>query len=321
MRRGSLNGRRGGGGALRRVSAYRAFRVLHGSRRSLGAARSQPIGDRLRITCTVFNSSVQQVPGHPGNRSTVKVSIITACYNSERTIVDTIRSVSSQTYRDVEYVVVDGESTDQTPEILDQYRSCIARLIREPDVGIYDALNKGIAASTGDIIGFLHSDDIYAANETIECVVDEMSSQSLDALYGDVAFVRGDNFDRVVRVYSSSRFGPSRIAWGWMPAHPALFLARSVFQRFGHFKTDYAIAGDFEFIARIFSSAALKYRYLPRILVKMRMGGKSTKGWRNTLTLNREVLRACRENGISSNYFKILSKYPAKALEFLVVSR
>jgi glycosyltransferase involved in cell wall biosynthesis len=251
----------------------------------------------------------------------MKVSLITACYNSARTIAHTIRSVSSQTYRDIEHILVDGGSTDHTLDIIDAQRESISKLIHGPDKGIYDALNKGLAASTGDIIAFLHADDIYASNDVIERVVDEFLAHSVDAIYGNVAFVRDDDFGRVIRVYSSERFRPSRIAWGWMPAHPALFLSRKVFEKFGRFKTDYTIAADFEFVARIFSTPNFKYRYLPRVLVKMRMGGISTKGWRSTVTLNKEVLRACRENGISSNYLKILSKYPAKALEFLISPR
>lgn len=251
----------------------------------------------------------------------MKVSVITACYNSARTIADTIRSVSSQSYRDIEHILVDGGSTDQTLDIIDSQRRLISKLIPGPDHGIYDALNKGLAESSGDIIAFLHADDIYANNDVIASVVEESLAHSLDALYGDVAFVRGDDVNRIVRVYSSGRFRPSRIAWGWMPAHPALFLSRRVFEKFGRFKTDYTIAGDFEFVARTFSTPNFKYRYLPKILVKMRMGGISTKGWRSTVTLNKEVLRACRENGISSSYLKILSKYPAKALEFLISSR
>lgn len=251
----------------------------------------------------------------------MKVSVITACYNSARTIADTIDSVSSQSYGDIEHVVVDGGSRDGTLDIIAARRTSIARLIPGPDAGIYDALNKGLAESSGEIIGFLHSDDVYADDDVIQCVVREFSSHSLDAVYGDVAYIRGDKPDRIVRVYHSGRFRPSRIAWGWMPAHPALFLAKRVFDKFGRFKTNYAIAGDFEFVARIFSTPGFRYRYLPKVLVKMRMGGISTKGWRSTVTLNREVLRACRENGIHSNYLKILSKYPAKALEFLFSSR
>ena len=247
----------------------------------------------------------------------MRVTIITACYNRAATIGGAIESVASQTYRDIEHIVVDGGSTDGTLDVVARHRS-VARLIPGPDKGVYDALNKGIAAASGELIGFLHSDDVYAGNGVIERIATEMNARALDALYGDVAFVRADDLDRVVRVYSSRRFRPSRIGWGWMPAHPSLFLRRRLFQEHGAFRTDYTIAGDFEFVARIFSQPNLRHEYLPEILVKMRLGGISTKGWRSTLTLNREVLRACRQNGIPSNYLKILSKYPAKLLEFLV---
>lgn len=251
----------------------------------------------------------------------MKFSVITACYNSATTIADTIRTVASQNYREVEHIFVDGGSTDGTLDIIEAARGPNSKLIPGPDKGIYDALNKGLAASTGDLVGFLHADDMYADESVISRIVDEFRSDSLDAVYGDVAFVRRDDIGRIVRVYDSGRFRPSRIAWGWMPAHPALFLSRRIFERFGGFKTDYRIAADFEFVARIFSAPGFKYRYLPQVLIKMRMGGISTKGWRSTLTLNKEVLRACRENGINTNYLKILSKYPAKALEFLFPAR
>jgi len=248
----------------------------------------------------------------------VKVSVITACYNRAQSIAAALDSVASQTYRDIEHVVVDGGSTDGTLELISARGGSIAKLITGPDRGIYDALNKGLAASTGDLIGFLHSDDVYAGSDVIQTVVEQAQTRSLDALYGDVVFVRADEPNRVVRRYSSRRFRPSRISWGWMPAHPSLFVCKRLFERFGAFKTDYAIAGDFEFIARIFARPSFNYGYLPKVLVKMRMGGISTQGWRSTLRLNKEVLRACRENGISSNYLKLFSRYPAKALEFLL---
>jgi glycosyltransferase involved in cell wall biosynthesis len=247
----------------------------------------------------------------------MRVTIITACYNRAATIGEAIESVAGQTYPDIEHIVVDGGSSDGTLDVVARYRS-VGRLIPGPDKGVYDALNKGIAAASGELIGFLHSDDVYANAQVIERVAVEMKARSLDALYGDVAFVRADDLSRIVRVYSSRRFRPSRISWGWMPAHPGLFLRRKLFQDYGVFRTDYTIAGDFEFVARIFSRQNLRHEYLPEVLVKMRLGGISTRGWRSTLTLNREVLRACRQNGIPSNYLKILSKYPAKLLEFLV---
>jgi glycosyltransferase involved in cell wall biosynthesis len=251
----------------------------------------------------------------------MKVSIVTACYNSARTIAGALDSVASQTHPDIEHIVVDGGSADGTLDAVAARAGRIAKLIPGPDRGIYDALNKGIAVATGEVIAFLHSDDVYAGPWVIERVVRRMSAESLGALYGDVAFFRGDDPERPVRRYSSRRFRPSRIGWGWMPAHPALFLSRTLFQRYGSFKIDYVIAADFEFVARIFAHPTFRYAYLPEVLVKMRTGGTSTKGWRSTLVLNREVMRACRENGIRTNYLKILSKYPAKALEFLVPAR
>jgi glycosyltransferase involved in cell wall biosynthesis len=251
----------------------------------------------------------------------VRVSVITACYNSAATVLGTIRSVAGQTYRDIEHVFVDGGSQDATLDIIRANRGADTKLITGPDAGIYDALNKGLAASSGSVISFLHADDVYASADVIATVVQTMAAESLDAVYGDVEFVRPENLAKVVRLYTSRRFSPSRIAWGWMPAHPALFVSARVFRQFGGFKTDYKIAGDFEFIARVFSKPQLRYRYLPKVLVRMRTGGLSTRGWRSTLTINQESLRACRENGISSNYLKILSKYPAKALEFLLVNK
>ena len=251
----------------------------------------------------------------------MKVSVITACYNRVQTLGAAIDSVASQTHGDIEHIVVDGGSIDGSLDVISARRGSIAKLITGPDRGIYDALNKGVAASTGDMIGFLHSDDVYAGSDVIQTVVEQARTRSLDALYGDVVFVRAEEPNRVVRRYSSRRFRPSRISWGWMPAHPSLFVCKRLFERFGSFKTDYAIAGDFEFIARIFARPSFKYGYVPKVLVKMRLGGVSTQGWRSTLKLNKEVLRACRENGISSNYLKLFSRYPAKALEFLVPSQ
>jgi glycosyltransferase involved in cell wall biosynthesis len=251
----------------------------------------------------------------------VKFSVVTACYNSVRTIAGALDSVAAQTHPDIEHIVVDGGSEDGTLEVVASRRARIARLIPGPDRGLYDALNKGVAAATGEVIAFLHSDDVYADSRVIERVARRMSAESLGALYGDVAFFRGDDLARRVRVYSSRRFRPSRLAWGWMPAHPALFVSKRLYDQHGPFKTDYKIAGDFEFVARLFARPAFRYAYLPEVLVLMRMGGISTRGWKSTLLLNREFMRACRENGIGTNYFKLLSRYPAKVLEFLPLAR
>ena len=246
----------------------------------------------------------------------MKISVITVCFNSAQTIESTLDSVASQTDVVVEHIVVDGASTDHTATILQAHLHQLAQVISEPDRGIYDAMNKGVRVATGDVIGFLNADDVYAHQNVLAEVARIMKRERLDALFGDVEFFRPENYSRTLRRYSSARFRPDRIGWGWMPAHPALFVRREVFQRVGVFRTDYRIAGDFEFVARAFGSKALRYRHLPEVLVRMRTGGISTGGWRNTLLLNREVLRACRENGIQSNMLKILSKYPVKLLEY-----
>lgn len=247
----------------------------------------------------------------------MKISIITVAFNAARTIADTLESVAAQTHPEIEHIVVDGASTDSTLEIIQRHRKHISRLISEPDQGIYDAMNKGLASATGEVIGFLNADDVYADNGVLERVSAIMAKDDLDALFGDAEFVSPTRPNQPLRRYRSERFRPERIAWGWMPAHPALFLRRSVYERFGKFRTDYRIAGDFELVARIFHGGTLAYRHVPEVLVRMRTGGISTGGWRNTLLLNREVLRACRENGIPTSLPKILSKYPAKLLEFL----
>jgi glycosyltransferase involved in cell wall biosynthesis len=246
-----------------------------------------------------------------------RISVVTVAFNSAATIADTLRSVAVQTWPAVEHLVIDGGSTDGTLNVVTRDGARVAHIVSEPDGGIYDAMNKGVKAATGGIIGFLNADDYYAEPEVLHVVASVMHDGDLDAVFGDVAFVSEDPPRRVVRRYRSNRFRPDRLAWGWMPAHPGLFVRRSLFERVGLFLTSYRIAGDYEWIVRAFYGGGLRYRYLPRVLVHMRTGGVSTGGWRNTILLNREVMRACRANGISTNWLKILSKYPAKALEFV----
>lgn len=217
----------------------------------------------------------------------------------------------------MEHIVIDGASKDKTTEIIEHFRSRLALALSEPDEGIYDAMNKGLDRASGDIVCFLNADDQYASNSVLSRVATLMHEHQLDALMGDVGFFHEADPLRMVRRYRSNHFTPGRLAWGWMPAHPALFLSRAVVQRVGHFKTDYRIAGDYEFIVRVFHGQEVRYRHLPEVLVNMQTGGASSGGFGAKLRLNREVLRACRENGLQTNIAKILSKYPAKILEFL----
>ena len=245
------------------------------------------------------------------------ISIITVCYNSEAHVEHALRSVDEQTWPHREHLVIDGASTDATLRIVDAHRRQWRHVVSEPDRGIYDAMNKGVNLATGDVIGFLNSDDYYAHDQVLAHVEQTFRSGRFEAMFGDVAFFRPEHPERIVRRYRAHHFKPARLAWGWMPPHPALFVRRDVFRRVGPFRTDMRIAGDFDWIVRAFWKAGIYYRHLPEILVHMRTGGVSTAGWRNTLLLNREVIRACRENGLATNWPKVLSKYPAKVLEFV----
>ena len=213
--------------------------------------------------------------------------------------------------------MIDGGSNDGTVEAVQAHGNRLTHFITEPDEGIYDAMNKGLALATGKVIGFLNADDFYANPYVLSQVADLMERHDLDILYGDVAFYQQANPGRLVRRYSSSRFRPDRLAWGWMPAHPAMFIKNEVFKAVGPFRINYKIAGDFEFVARVFTTRLPRYLYIPEVIVHMCTGGISTSGLKNTLLLNKEVLQACRENGINSNFFKIASKYPLKLLEYL----
>lgn len=248
----------------------------------------------------------------------LKISVITVCFNSADTLAEALQSVADQTWPHIEHIVIDGASRDGTPAILEHFRPHLTHVVSEPDKGIYDAMNKGLALCSGDIVCFLNADDRYASPLVLAEVARLMLEHKVDVLMGDVAFFHPDNAAKVVRRYRSNRFRPDLLAWGWMPAHPALFMRNEVVKRVGKFKTDYKIAGDFDFIARAFSDKNIQYHHLPEVLVNMRTGGASTAGLGAKLLLNREVLRSCRENGIRTNLLKILSKYPAKLLELVL---
>jgi glycosyltransferase involved in cell wall biosynthesis len=245
------------------------------------------------------------------------VTVITVCYNSANSLEQALKSVTIQDWPNVEHIVIDGGSTDDTLNILGRYKFFLSHVVSERDEGIYDAMNKGLDRATGDIVCFLNADDQYASSHVLSRIAQQMQEHQLDAMLGDVAFFHATDPTRTVRRYRSDRFTPERLAWGWMPAHPALFLNKSVVQRVGRFKTDYRIAGDFDYIARAFYGHDLRYQHLPEVLVQMQTGGASTAGWRSKMLLNKEVLRACRENGIDTNILKILSKYPLKLLELV----
>lgn len=246
------------------------------------------------------------------------ISVISVCYNSAETLARALKSVAKQDWHKIEHIIIDGESTDGTKEVIEQFKPLLAHVVSEADNGIYDAMNKGLDKANGDIICFLNSDDYYASTDVLSRVAKLMHENKLDALIGDVAFFHKENPMRTIRRYRSDRFTPERLSLGWMPAHPALFLRKEVFRSVGKFNTNYRIAGDFEFIVRAFNDQSICYQHIPEVLVRMQTGGASAQGWKAKLLLNKEVLQACHENGIDTNIFKILSKYPAKLLETLL---
>ncbi len=247
----------------------------------------------------------------------MKISIITAVRNAESTIGSALESVHRQSYPDVEHIVVDGLSTDRTMDIVRQYSGRLARVVSERDAGIYDAFNKGLKLATGDVVGFLNADDVYTAPDILQAVHDAFQRTQAGAVFGDVEFVRPEDPGRVVRHYSSRQFSAKRLRFGWMPAHPSLFLKRRLFEQFGGFDPSYRIAGDFELVARLFGRERIDFEYLPRVFVRMHTGGASTRGIKSTLIINREILRACRHNGISTNMALLWSRFPAKLMEYL----
>ena len=247
----------------------------------------------------------------------MKSSIITVVFNGEKTIARAVESIYSQLGVDVEHIIIDGDSTDNTVSILKKYKEKISIFLSEPDHGIYDAMNKGVTLATGEIIGILNADDYYAANDVLSSILKLFESKDPDAIFGNVEYFDANKEAYSKRVYRSSRFEPRKLCQGLMPAHPALFLQRRVYERFGLFNPKYKIAGDFDLIARIFKGNDLDYVSLDRVLTRMQTGGISTQGLKSTILLNREIMQSCRENQIPTNLLKIFSRYPRKLLEFL----
>ena len=228
----------------------------------------------------------------------LKVSVITATYNRDVTIERALSSIKNQTYANVQMIVVDGASQDHTISLVSPMLGDNDILQSEPDQGIYDALNKGLVLADGEIIAFLHSDDLYSDNNVISRVVENFSDDSVDVVYGDVCFFSGSNIMKTKRRYRSDILSARNLAWGKMPAHPAIFIRRRVYEEIGYFETNFNIAADYELLCRVVHYPNLKSVYLPSVLVHMQLGGISTGGFNSTILLNKEVFRAIRKNGI-----------------------
>ena len=224
----------------------------------------------------------------------MKISVITAVYNRVATVGEALDSVRAQTWPDVQHVVIDGASTDGTRELLEARRDDVSVLVSEPDKGIYDALNKGIALATGDVVGLMHSDDLYADEHVLADVAAALADPQVDAVYGDLDYVAQGDTNRVIRRWRSGEYSPALLARGWMPPHPTLYLRRQVIERWGPFDTSLRIAADYDAILRYFGRGGIRPAYVPRVLVKMRVGGESNRSIGRMLRKSREDYAALR---------------------------
>lgn len=224
--------------------------------------------------------------------------MITAVYNRVGFIGQAVKSVQAQTWANVEHVVIDGASNDGTLQFLQSCLGDKAILVSERDMGIYDALNKGLARATGDIVGVMHSDDFFADDRVLESVASAFADPEVDLVYGDLDYVAKDDTSRTIRRWKSGEYHRSKLAWGWMPPHPTLYLRRSVIERFGGFDTSFRIAADYDAILRYFGRGQARAVYIPRVLVKMRVGGESNRSLPKIFLKTREDYKALRRNGI-----------------------
>jgi glycosyltransferase involved in cell wall biosynthesis len=243
----------------------------------------------------------------------MKISVITAVFNNRDTIAEALDSALTQTHPDVELVVIDGGSTDGTVAVLQRYADRLAVLVSEPDHGIYDALNKGIARADGEVVGFLHSDDLFADIAVLSRIAAAFADPAVDAVYGDLLYVRKDDPSQVVRTWRADAFSPARLARGWMPPHPTFYVRRAVYERLGGYDTSYRIAADYDCVLRLLGKGGGRAAYIPEVMVKMRVGGASNRSLKNILQKSREDYRALRVNGVGglrALAWKNLSKLP-----------
>tara|TARA_B110000211_G_C14090125_1_gene558566 strand:- start:861 stop:1604 length:744 start_codon:yes stop_codon:yes gene_type:complete len=245
----------------------------------------------------------------------MKISIITVCFNSEKTIRDAIESVLSQRYPDIEYIIIDGLSKDNTMSIASEYDDKISKIISEPDNGIYDAMNKGIMLTTGDVVAFLHSDDVYENNTIISDIVNCFDN-STQGIYGDLIYTSKVDLNKVIRYWKSDDFSPSLLSKGWVMPHPTLFLRRDVYQKYGAFDMSFKIASDYDFMLRILKDN-IAVKRLPKVIYKMRVGGESNRSIKNILHQTKEDWIILRKNKINNPFFALFYKKMSKIMQFV----
>lgn len=253
------------------------------------------------------------ISAHQRTPMPARVSVITVVYNNADTIEETILSVASQSHVSVEHIIIDGASTDATMSLIRKHRDKLAIVKSEPDRGMYDAMNKGLALATGDIVGFLNGDDVYASPRVLQEIVHTIETQNIDACYGDLVYVDRRDVQKIVRYWKSQTYRDGLFEKGWMPAHPTFYAKKAVYEKYGHYDLAYRRQSDFELTLRFLAVKKITSVYIPRVLVKMRSGGAS-RGWRHIFEGNIEAYRACQKHALKvSPLFiakKILSRIP-----------
>ena len=249
----------------------------------------------------------------------VKISIITATWNSAATVIDTMLSINAQTHADVEHLIIDGGSRDDTLSFVRTHGQRVAAIVSEPDHGIYDAMNKGLKLATGDVIGLLNSDDFLASPDVLSTVAAAFSDPSVDAVYGDLCYVRQHEPGQIVRYWRSGAFRTGAFARGWSPPHPTLYVRRSVYDRFGRFDISYSLAADVDLMIRFFEVERLRSKHIAKVFVRMRLGGATNKSVANVVNQNREIWRSLREHGlVASVPGFLIGKFASRAAQFIV---
>ncbi len=252
------------------------------------------------------------------DKKSLVITIITVSYNSEKYIEDAIKSVLAQKNVDLEYLIIDGKSTDKTMAIIQNFKNKIKKIVCEPDRGIYYAMNKGLGLATGDIIGFLNSDDVYNGDHVLQTVMKAFQDKKVDACYGDLIYFKPYNMDKISRYWKSSNFIPKSFSKGWMPPHPTFFVRKNIYEKLGFFNTRYSIAADFDLMLRFLQVGNINSIYIPDILVKMRLGGVSNRSFRNIFRQNREVYNSLKTNGQPIYWYNLfIKKFFKKASQYL----
>lgn len=247
----------------------------------------------------------------------MKISIITASYNSEKTILDSLRSVQNQRNVEIEHILVDGDSTDKTTEIIKIFSKTNNICVSEKDLGIYDAMNKGINLASGDIVGILNSDDIYYDDNVLSTISEAFNSNpNIDIVYGDLVYVEQYDLNKIVRTWKSKSFYNNFFEDANVPPHPSVFLRKEVYNKTGLFDLNFKLAADYEYLLRIFKSKQFKSLYIPRIFVKMRLGGATNKNLANIFSGNIEIINAWKKNGIKMPLYFFIFKLAKRIIQF-----